>query len=262
MGFIQTPNLPESDVAAAAMSGTYPAVADALRARNIEVLPIKPCKTLSVPVCCHADMLLHHLGGNRIVAANGKEDLKIKLEQLGFEVSYSNKCISNSYPQDVILNCARIGNRLLANWKAIDSTIYEYCSANRIEITDVRQGYAKCSTIIVDSRSVITADPSIAEAAERMRMDVLKITPGYVNLEGYEYGFLGGACGMIGKGKLAFTGSIKNHPDYSGMKSFCDQKKVELISLTDGPLLDIGGILPLKTVNRIEKETLERNRNP
>ncbi len=260
MGFIQTPNLPESDVAAAAVSGTYQAVTDALRARNIEVLPVKPCKALSRPICCHADMVLHHLGGNRIVAANGEEDLKIRLEQLGFEVSCSNKCISNSYPQDVILNCARVGNRLLANWKAMDGTIYDYCRANRIEITDVRQGYAKCSTVIVDSWSVITADPSIAEAAERMRMDVLKITPGYVNLEGYEYGFLGGACGMIGKGKLAFTGSIQNHPDYSGMKSFCDQKKVELIPLTNGPLLDIGGILPLKTVS--EKKPWKEIENP
>ncbi len=91
-------------------------------------------------------------------------------------------------------------------------------------------------------------------------MDILKITPGYVNLEGYEYGFLGGACGMIGKGKLAFTGSIQNHPDYSDMKSFCDQKKVELISLTDGPLLDIGGILPLKTVS--EKKPRKEIENP
>ncbi|MBW7573769.1 YvcK family protein [Caproiciproducens faecalis] len=249
MRFINTPNLPELDVALSAMSGTYPTITDALRARKIEIINVMPCKALSEPVFDHADMLLHHLGENRIIVAKGEEDLKRKLEQLGFQVIYSNICISKLYPQDVKLNCARIGSRqMIGNRKTMDAAIQEFCACNQIEMINVKQGYAKCSTVVVDNNSIITADPSIAEAATNAGIDVLKITPGYVKLEGYKYGFLGGTCGMIAKGKLAFTGSIQSHPNYDEIKKFCDQKNVELVSLVEGPLLDIGGILPLKTV--------------
>lgn len=249
MCFIKVPNLPESDVAVAAMSGTYPEITDALTGLGINVISVKPCKDLGESVCCHADMLLHHLGKNQMVVANGEEYLKKELEKFGFEASYSNKCILNSYPNDVILNCARVGNKLIADKSALDNTVSDYCEVNSIEIVSVKQGYAKCSTVVIDSSSIITADPSIAKAAVTEGIDVLKIIPGNIYLEGYEYGFLGGACGMIGKGKLAFTGYIKEHPDYCKIKAFCDQKKVELISLYNGPLIDVGGILPLKTAH-------------
>lgn len=248
MCFIRTPNLPESDVAVAAMSGTYPEITDALTGLEINIISVQPCNDLDKSVCCHADILCHHLGENRMVVANGEEYLKNELEKFGFEAFYSNKCILNFYPNDVILNCARVGNKLIANRSALDNTVADYCEVNSIEIVPVKQGYAKCSTVVVDNGSIITADPSITAAAAAAGIDVLKITPGNVYLKGYEYGFLGGACGMIGKGKLAFTGNIKEHPDYCKIKSFCDRKKVKLISLHNGPLTDVGGILPLKTV--------------
>lgn len=246
MRFVQTPNLPESDAALVAVSGTYRIVIDALRSFGIEILQIKPCDKLSSPVSSHADMLLHHLEGNQVVAANGESYLIEELQQYGFEAVHSNVCISHVYPHDTVLNAARVGNRLFANKTALDAIVSQYCAQNRIEVIPVRQGYTKCSTVVVNNNSIITADQSIAAAAEAANVDVLKITPGYVKLNGYEYGFLGGACGLIGKSKLAFAGNVKTHPDYEKIKSFCCCKHVELISLFGGELLDVGGILPLK----------------
>nr|WP_319488102.1 hypothetical protein [uncultured Caproiciproducens sp.] len=248
MCFIKTPNLPESDVALVAMSGTYPKIQDALSTLGVQTILTKPCKGLSEPVCSHADMLCHHLGHNQMIVASGEEYLKTELENYGFKVFYSNKRILDLYPGDVILNCARIGDKLIANRNTLDDTITDYCNTNRVEIIPTNQGYAKCSTVIIDSCSIITADSSIAEVAVTAGIETLKITPGHVNLKGYEYGFLGGACGMIGKGKLAFSGDIKKHPDYYRIKCFCDERNVELISLNNGPLTDVGGILPLKIV--------------
>lgn len=255
MNFIQSPNLPESDTALVAVSGTYAIVIDALLDLGIDVIQLKPCKELSKPVSSHADMLIHHLGGNRIVVANGQTYLIKELQRYGFEAVQSNIRISENYPHDIALNAARIGNRLLANKAALDGVISRYCTQNQIATIAVKQGYAKCSTVVVDKNSIITADESIAKAAAAAEVDVLMITPGHVKLAGYEYGFLGGTCGLIGKNKLAFCGCVKTHPDYEKIKSFCESKHVELISLFDGPLLDIGGILPLKikTDNRKEE---------
>lgn len=246
MKFIRIPNLPEADAALAAVSGTYPALIDALHAFNIDTIPIRCCQRLSKPVASHADMLLHHLGDNRVVVADGETYLTEKLQRYGFAVTHSNICISNAYPNDIVLNAARVGNYLFAKSTELDPAIGCHCMEKHIEIIPAKQGYAKCSTAVVNRDSIITEDPSISEAAKKKGIDVLTITPGHVRLEGYNYGFLGGTCGLIGKNKLAFFGNIQTHPDYEKIRNFCVSKNVTLISLTDGPLIDVGGILPLK----------------
>ncbi|MDF2631498.1 MAG: hypothetical protein K0Q85_94, partial [Caproiciproducens sp.] len=218
MNFIKTPNLPQSDVALIAISGTYPKIIDALNTLGIETIEIEPCRNLSEPVSGHADMLCHHLGKNQIIIAVQREGyLKAKLESYGFDVISSNKCISKLYPYDVPLNAARVGNYLIANQAALDNTIMNYCKENGVEIIHVKQGYTKCSTIVVDEHSIITADQSIERAAIAARIDTLLIEPGHITLPKYNYGFIGGACGFIGKNKIAFTGNINSHPSYGKM---------------------------------------------
>jgi hypothetical protein len=247
MKFVHNPNLPDSDVALVAMSDTYREITDAVRKLGIDVITVKPCSKLSKPVSSHIDMLLHHLGENRVVIANGEEYLKNQLFSHGFVVAESNICVSNSYPDDVLLNAARVGNQLFANYSALDETIKDYCSKQGVRIIPVKQGYAKCSVAVVDESSIITSDRSIANAANAAGLDVLQIEPGYVELKGYNYGFLGGTCGKISKDILAFTGSIQSHPDYKKIKAFCSSKNVKILSLTNSALIDIGGIIPLKT---------------
>ncbi len=246
MCFVKTPNLPESDAALAVVSGTYREIIDALNALGIETVAVKPCKNLSESVSSHADMLCHHLGGNQIIVAQEEEHLKAELKFHGFNVTDSNKCISKFYPHDVPLNAARVGNQLIANQAALDNLIIDYCEENGIEIIPVKQGYAKCSTIVIDDHSIITADPSIAKAAKAAQIDMLLIEPGYIELKDCSYGFIGGTCGFIGKNHIAFTGNIKAHPSYSNMKNFLNDKDIKMISLTKGRLVDIGGIITLK----------------
>ncbi len=246
MNFIKTPNLPQSDVALIAISGTYPKIIDALKTLGIETIEVESCRNLSKPVSSHADMICHHIGENHIIVAKGKGDLRAKLESFGFDVVSSNKCISKLYPYDVPLNAARVGNYLIANQAALDNTIMDYCEENGIEIIHVKQGYTKCSTIVVDEHSIITADQSIERAAIAARIDTLLIEQGHITLLGCDYGFIGGACGFIGKNKIAFTGNIHAHPSYTKMKNFLDWKGIQMISLTDDDLIDIGGLIPLK----------------
>ncbi len=246
MNFIKTPNLPQSDVALIAISDTYPKIIDALKTLGIETIEVEACLNLSKPVSSHADMLCHHIGKNHIIVATGDGDLKAKLESYGFDAVSSNKCISKLYPYDVPLNAARVGNYLIANQAALDNTIMDYCEENGIEIVHVKQGYTKCSTIVVDEHSIITADQSIEKAARAARIDTLLIEQGYITLPGCGYGFIGGACGFISKDKIAFTGNIHSHPSYAKMKNFLGRKGIQMISLTDDDLIDIGGIIPLK----------------
>ncbi|HEX2937719.1 MAG TPA: hypothetical protein VHO66_02260 [Ruminiclostridium sp.] len=247
MEFVHNPNLPDSDVALIAMSDTYPKLTDAVHKLGIDVIAVKPCSKLSKPVSSHADMLLHHLGEDQTVIAYGEEDLKNQLQRYGFRAVTSNICALNRYPEEILLNAARVGNKLFANCSALDKTIKDYCDKQGVQVIPVKQGYAKCSVAVVDESSIITADPSIANAANAAGLDVLGIAPGYVELKGYDYGFLGGTCGKISKDILAFTGSVRLHPDYKRIEAFCNSKKVKILPLTNSTLIDIGGIIPLKT---------------
>lgn len=245
MEFLQNPNLPETDVVCAAMSGTYLSLVRRLQTLGIKIITVDSNKNMSAPVSDHADMQIHHLGGNKIIIERTQQRIIEAFAVQGFHVIQSFGMAGNQYPGDVLLNAARAGNKLIGKLSALDKNINDYCFKNHLQIINVNQGYAKCSTVIVNDRSIITADQSIANAALKNEMDVLMIQPGYVELKGYDYGFIGGTCGKIGKNLIAFTGNIELHPDFTKIRNFCSLRNVNVLSLTNTPLQDIGGIIPL-----------------
>jgi hypothetical protein len=74
---------------------------------------------------------------------------------------------------------------------------------------------------------------------------VLRITEGCIQLPGLSHGFIGGCCGKLAPNLMVFAGNIKAHPDYCGIKAFMEARGVGIEQLCDGPLTDIGGIIPL-----------------
>lgn len=252
MRFLENPNLPEAEVGLAAVSGTYEEVILGLRRCGVEVVPIGPHPTLAEAVRSHADMLCHPLGGAQIVVARGEDERKARLESYGFAVTESASEIESPYPNDAALNAARIGNRLIANPKVLDRTVLEHCRENGIELLPVRQGYAKCSVVIVDENAIVTSDAGIEAAASKAGLEVLRVRPGFVALPGHPYGFLGGACGKIGRNRLAFAGDLRTHPDCEKIEAFLNARQIEIVCLCGGALLDVGGILPL-----MEREGLQ-----
>ena len=74
------------------------------------------------------------------------------------------------------------------------------------------------------------------------KKQVLLIKKGYVSLDGYDYGFIGGASVYIkDKKTLLFFGDITAHPDYSAIKDFCERKGVKIDYIKGIKLTDIGG---------------------
>lgn len=245
MKFLNTPNLPSGRVRVAAIGSAYPAIHNVLETIGIQCVYIQKHKRLQDPVSCHADMILHHLGENNILAAKGEVHTFLELQRLGFRCEYISSLLDSIYPNDVLLNACRIGNLLLCNTKVISREILDYCNKNKIEVEHVNQGYTKCSVCVINENAVITADQAIARICRNNNIDVLEIHPGNIILEGLSYGFIGGCCGLIDKNLIAFTGNIEAHPDGASIKSFLNSYDMEYISLLNSELIDIGGILPL-----------------
>jgi hypothetical protein len=96
----------------------------------------------------------------------------------------------------------------------------------------------------VSENAVITADKNIARTAEAAGADALLIStaPEKIRLDGYDYGFIGGASGML-EDTVYFTGDISSHPDAERIAEFCKaHKKKKMISLSKETLCDVGGI--------------------
>ena len=109
-------------------------------------------------------------------------------------------------------------------------------------IIKVRQGYSKCACLTVGDDSIITADPSVAEACRAAGLSVLQLGAHAVRLDGYDTGFIGGAGGDDGE-HILFCGDLSRHPEGSAIADFCRRHGREPISLSDGELYDYGTLI-------------------
>ena len=121
---------------------------------------------------------------------------------------------------------------------------------NRAVQISSRQGYSRCSVCVVNDNAIITADEGICRSAEARGVDVLKIRPGYIDLPGFDYGFIGGASFKISDTKLAFTGRLDRHPDAERIIEFVSLHNVDIVYITDKPAFDIGGVIPITEASK------------
>ena len=244
---VSVPNLPDGKVSAAVVGSVDPRVIRSLEAMGVWTLAAGPNRSLPAAMCRHADMLAHPLGNNTVLVAQGEHRLCNELCGFGFSAVYINRELAPRYPGDVLLNAARVGERLVCNAAYTAPELLEAAEQMGLEVIDVRQGYAKCSLCIVSSEAVITSDEGLFSALRLAGLDVLKILPGCIRLPGYGYGFIGGCCGKLEAATMAFAGDVLTHPDGRKILSFLERHGVCCRNLLpEGEkLLDIGSILPL-----------------
>ena len=179
------------------------------------------------PVSDHPDMFMCKMG-----AADSAPIIRCDAaaDALGME-----------YPHDIPFNAACTGRYFVHNLKYTAPELLEAAKEMGMTLVNVKQGYAKCSTVVVDEDSIITYDMGIAAACSKAGMDVLTVEPGHVLLSGYNTGFIGGASGRVGD-SVYFNGDLTAHPDHSRIIEFIESKGLNVISFPGWPLTDIGSI--------------------
>lgn len=218
-----------------------------LKGLGMELLKMRPHQALYGAVCSHPDMLLHHIGARVLVFAPGTDPALInELKAHGFELLQGERELSPSYPLDIAYNVARVGNRYFHNLKYTEPVIARHLDQMGIKAVNIEQGYAKCSILPVDENSIITADTGIAKAAEREGLDVLLADfRGSIKLPGLNYGFIGGAGGMISPKICAINGNVNKLSCSESVLAFLGRKNIQLLGLSEEFVTDIGSIIPL-----------------
>lgn len=242
---LRTPNLPDAPVCHGLIARSFfSLLAEPLARYGVQALPAPVTHTLPSAIRDHADMNCRHLGGDTLVVFQNAV-VPHELSRIGLRIIPSDRPGGGQYPLDAALNVLLLSGYAFHKAGITDPCLQKLLSARGYTLKAVPQGYTACSSAIVNEHALITADTKIAQAAETVGIDVLQIQPGFIDLPGYSYGFLGGACGKIAPNCLAFTGQLNHHPDHHRILSFLSAHHVEPVFLTDRPCFDCGGILPI-----------------
>ena len=197
-----------------------------LRDTGADVVCVGPTDEVYGAINSHPDI--------RMCAVTDRRLIKARPGELGRE-----------YPECAAFCALCLDRYFIHNLKITDPRLLEAAKEAGKTPVDVRQGYARCSSAVVDGRSVITADPGIAAALRKLGdVDVLTVTEGHVLLTGFDHGFIGGASGRVGD-ELIFNGDLSAHPDHCAIEKFAAERGIRIRYFPEFPLTDIGSIIEI-----------------
>ena len=212
-----------------------------LTEHGLKIIDMPASRRLAQPINAHPDMSLLNIGDKWFVSGEVNESFiflknrEVTDREVGSEIL--------EYPMDIALNSAVVGKNMICRKKYTDKKVICYAESRGYKIIDVKQGYAKCSTCIVNENSVITEDKSVADGCIKNGIDVLLLKTRAVKLNGYDYGFIGGCSGKVSDKTLLFSGCVEMHPEYSDILKFCADRGVEPVSMSKETLYDVGSII-------------------
>lgn len=244
--FIKKSNLPEGKVASLICGTEDKSILEFFKRNGIEVFKSEANPFIDSSVGAHCDMATIYLGDGKVLIDKNQNELKELLAKISCDIIETDTAVAGEYPDDIRLNFAIAGEHIIGNFPFADSKLLGLTADfNKIH---VKQGYSKCSSLIVSDKALITDDSSIYHKASENGFDCLLVSKGDVYLCGHEYGFIGGASGKLSKDTVVFFGDIKKHRDFEKINSFLLKHNCTHICTDNLQLRDIGGIIPLKEI--------------
>lgn len=157
----------------------------------------------------------------------------------GYEL-IRGESVGLKYPKDALYNIVKFKDFYIHN-NFTEENIENFFKENEISHLKVNQGYTRCSIIPLGDL-LITSDYGIYKAL-RNKAHIELVDNDKVILDGFDKGFLGGTCGLVGN-QLIFTGDISKHKAFAKIEKICLDKNIEIIHpKTD--LVDLGSIIEI-----------------
>jgi hypothetical protein len=214
---------------------------DELNRMGVTVYKSTLIKSLYDEISGHPDIQIHFIA-NKAICAPEVYNYYCSLNIENLELICGSSELKSEYPLDIAYNVCSLGKYVICRPLCTATEILSEYHNLKKEILITKQGYAKCSICVVNDESAITADEGIYKLLNNHEINVLKIRKGHIELNNME-GFIGGASGLIDERTLCFNGNLKTHPDYHNIVDFCNNVNVDVVSLNNGPLKDVGSIL-------------------
>ena len=242
--FVENPNLPKNDVTDVVLGAKFALkFVDFFIKKGISAHILADFDKVLPQLTSHADISMCYLGNGEAVFADISANEPL-IKQLELHAFQSKSEFLSNYPGDVPLNIAIFGNFCIHNFTYTDKYIRD--KIQNLQQINVKQGYSKCSTLMVDEKSIITEDIKIHKTAIRYGVGSLLIKKGFIELEGFDYGFIGGAGFKTSISSIAFTGTLDKHPDKERILKFLFDRNITVEFMTNENIFDVGSIIPIK----------------
>lgn len=216
-------------------------IGPALERAGFDVIPVPVCRSLDPRLEGHPDLQIFAAGGYAFVHRDADNEFIDRCSRYA-RVIRCTTSLGRNYPQDCPYNIAFTGEYALCRQRLLPAEIRDFLDGEGIPTVDISQGYAKCSIIVVGNKSIITENEGIRRKAELSGIDVLPVSKGFIPLDGFPHGFIGGISGLHDDA-VYLSGDIAHHPDHERIISFIEEKGKRSELLSPLPAADIGSII-------------------
>lgn len=218
----------------------------ALKKEGLEIIKTIKCNKVEASISYHPDIVIHPVNHDTIVVEPSVfEYYYKKISKFGIKVLKGEKDLTSKYPEDIAYNVARLKGIAIHNFKYTDNKLLGFFQDMGLKRINIKQGYSKCSMMIVDEKSAITSDIPMYNRLKEIGYDMLLIEQGHIDLPGQPYGFIGGCSGNLSKDKILLSGKLEKHPNKEEIFKFIEKKRKQIIFLSRANIVDIGTIIIL-----------------
>lgn len=186
-------------------------VLDMLKSLDIDYILTKKHDKLPSQVDDHPDMMIHPIDYNTLIIEKSVFNYYKSLKDYGKNIIKSYRILDFKYPKDIYLNVSRVGDYYFHKENYIDENLKKQLDKINAKEILVKQGYSRCSTMVIGENTVITQDLKLHKKYISLGLKSYLLPPGGITLPGYDTGFIGGTCGMINRRELIFYGDIDNY---------------------------------------------------
>lgn len=217
---------------------------------GFNLIPTDKVFSLYEAVDGHPDLQFFRIE-KKIIAQKDLNQNKMELlSKFGASIILGNSSLSLPYPRNIPYNALLSPDLFMHKLDATDeiilSEIQELKKSKEISLVNVRQGYSRCSCAYVGNNSYITEDIVMADKLLALGKQVFYRKHSNVYLEGFDFGFIGGAISLItiqGEELVLISGSLDSYFYGKELKLFFRQRNIRYECLGDRQLMDRGTII-------------------
>ena len=219
-----------------------------LEKEGFYLIKLPPDQNLGEAVRSHPDTVMFYCNGEIITTAEYCDTTAYIFSDIRefaphIKICFTNDRRSDRYPFDCVLNALLIGKKIFCKTDTISDGIRDFAYRHGYELIYTKQGYPACS-VLAFGGSAITADRGLAATLENNGIKVTLINDGGISLPPHQYGFIGGASGVVGN-RVYFFGDLDLHPDANIIREAIISEGFIPVSLSDEELSDFGGIIAI-----------------
>lgn len=215
---------------------------------GFSLLKLPRDNNLGEAVGSHPDTVLFYLNGTLVTTADYCDCAPyifsdIREMRPDIRICFTSDERKAKYPHDCIMNASVVDKLIFCKSDTVSDAVLDLARVGGYKICHTNQGYPACTALIFGNNA-ITADRGLGDIMAKNGINVTFISQGGISLPPHEYGFIGGASGVVDR-KIYFFGDIAFHPDCELITSVIKDAGYTPISLSDEPLTDFGGIIAL-----------------